>query len=45
MRLMLAGWNMEPLYLVCGSFVVYVVLMLLFAQEPLGFDLLRRFRR
>lgn len=39
------NWSMEPLYTAIGGYVVYMVLMLLFAEEPLGYDLLRRFRK
>ena len=38
------NWSMEPLHLLVVS-IVYLVLILLFAEEPLGYDLWRRFRK
>ena len=41
--------NWDILYIAVGAYVVYMVLMLLwellFEEEPIGYDLLRRFRK
>ena len=37
--------NWDILYTTIGAYVIYMVLMLLFAEEPLGYDLLKRFRK